>query len=109
MSPGDRTVTRTLALPYRTALAVLLADRRKSSLVRALKKGELPFRKVKEQSDFEHNQSLVRALRKLEDLGLVDHTYKHGSAEVYSFYDLTPFGKEILSLLDSLEGRKSKT
>lgn len=66
---------------------------------------------MKEQAGFDHNQSLVRALRKLEDLGLVDHTYKHGSAEVYSFYGLTPFGKEVLSLLDSLEGpgRKSKS
>lgn len=104
-------MTQTLGLPYRKALALLLADRRKSSLIRSLRKGELPFRLVKEHASFEHNQSLTRALRKLEDMGLVDHTYKHGSAEVYSFYDLTPFGKEILDLLDSLEGasRKQRT
>ena len=106
-------MTDTLALPYNKALAQLLADPRKSALIRALRKGELSFKVAKQHSGYEHNQSLSRALREFEDLGLVDHTFRHGSAEVYSFYDLTPFGKEVLVLLDSVERarhrRKSET
>lgn len=88
---------------YRQALAALLSDDRKSEIVRRLAKSEQTFRGLRDAAVYQHNQSLTRALRALEGLGLVQHTYRHGSPEVYSFYSLTSIGRDVLGMLRGLD------
>ena len=88
---------------YKEALATLMLDDRKSIILYYLEKDVFPFSKLKQVSGYEHNQSLTRSLRKLERLGLVHHTYRHGSAEVYSYYELSPFGRDVLEKFRLLE------
>ena len=100
----------TQVVSYKQALAILLTDPRKTQIVHLLEKGEHPFRAIKDFCEYDHNQSLSRSLHKLEDAGLVDHSFRHGSTEVYSFYALTPAGREIAQMLHLLEaaGRKGR-
>ena len=80
-------------------MAAILADGRKYEIVSLLHdKGEIAFGPLKGAAGYRHNQSFVRALHRLEVLGLVDHTYRYGSPEVYSFYKLTGYGKRIVGL-----------
>ncbi len=88
---------------YKEALATLMLDDRKARIVMHLEKEMLPFSKIKQISEYDHNQSLTRSLRKLEYLGVVHHTYRHGSSEVYSYYELSPFGRDVLVKLRVLE------
>ena len=93
---------------YREALADLLANELRTSISRLLTKGESPFARIKDACEVEHNETLTRSLRRLEDLGVVDHTYKHGSVQVFSFYGLTPFGRDLIEKLDGLESSAGK-
>jgi DNA-binding HxlR family transcriptional regulator len=88
---------------YRRALAALLSDDRKARIVTVLAKSEQPFRSLQETGVFGHNQSLTRALRSLEDLGVVEHTYRHASPQVFSFYSLTPIGRDVFSMMEELD------
>lgn len=88
----------------RDSLAALLSDQRKYTMVQLLyDKGQLPFSLLRETCKFRHNQSLSRSLHRLEVLGLIDHTYKRGSVQVYSYYQLTGFGRKMVEMLDSIK------
>lgn len=92
---------------YKEALRAILADGRKGETLRLLKaKGELSFAALKKACGFAHNETLSRTLDRMEDLGLLTHTYRHGSAQVYSFYALTPFGEDVVKLLRQLDARE---
>lgn len=81
------------------SLATVLADGRKYEIVSLLHdKGEIAFGPLKAATGYKHNQSFVRALHRLEVLGLIDHTYRYGSPEVYSFYQITGYGERIVKL-----------
>jgi DNA-binding HxlR family transcriptional regulator len=80
-----------------------MLDDRKAKIVSHLEKEVLPFSRIKQIAEYEHNQSLTRSLRKLEYLGVVHHTYRHGSSVVYSYYELSPFGRDVLEKLRLLE------
>ncbi len=88
---------------YKESLASLLGNGRLSGVVHFLSKGEQSFAGIKRECAFDHNEQLRRALHSLEDLGVVDHTYRHGSPQAYSFYELTPFGHDITARLVTLE------
>ncbi|TLZ83022.1 MAG: winged helix-turn-helix transcriptional regulator [Methanobacteriota archaeon] len=88
---------------YKEAVATLMLDDRKARIVFHLEKEVLPFSRIKQISEYDHNQSLTRSLRKLEYLGVVHHTYRHGSSEVYSYYELSPFGRDVVGKLRLLE------
>lgn len=88
---------------YRESLASLMGNDKLSGVAHVLSGGERSFASIKRECGFEHNEQLRRALRGLEDLGMVDHTYRHGSPQVYSFYELTPFGRDVTSKLQTLE------
>jgi len=87
---------------YRRALAALLNDDRKARIVTYLFRSERPFRSLQETGVYRHNQSLTRALRSLEDLGVVEHTYRHSSPQVFSFYSLTPIGRNVVGMIQEL-------
>lgn len=90
---------------YREALAQMLKDERTPRIVDLLaSKGELPFSSIRDLLKYDHNQQLARDLYTLEDLGMVNHSYRqHGQGEAYSFYFLTAFGGRIVELRKSLE------
>jgi len=88
---------------YKESLASLLGNDKLSGVVHVLSGGEQSFAGIKRECAFDNNEQLRRALRGLEDLGIVDHTYRHGSPQVYSFYELTPFGRDVASKLQTLE------
>ena|SRR2546425_12484691 len=88
---------------YREALTYLLQDDNKQKVVHLLEKGDAPFRSIRAAAGFKHNHTLSQNLDKFEYLGLITHEYRHGSEQVYSFYSLTPFGKDIAEKLRTIE------
>jgi DNA-binding HxlR family transcriptional regulator len=88
---------------YKESLASLLGNEKLSGVVHTLTKGEQSFARIKKECGISHNEQLTRALRSLEDLGVVDHTYRQASPQVRSFYELTPFGRDVTTKLQTLE------
>lgn len=88
---------------YKEALLALMRDDRKTGIVHLLEKQPMSFSAIKERLDYKHNQTLTRGLRQLEKLGVVDHTYRRGSDQVFSFYAVTGFGREVARLHGEIE------
>lgn len=98
----------TIMATMKECIAKVLTDKEGRMILELLKNKEMPFTKIqmyleKEFGRTVHNQSLTRILHELDKYGLIYQKLTRKSPKYYSYYELSPLGRDILNYVRKIE------
>ena len=89
-------------------VAKILREKEARIILDLLSNTEMPFTELqmslsKKTGKTIHNQALTRILHGLDKYGLIYQKFTRKNPRYYSYYELSPLGKEILGFTEKIE------